>query len=291
MRGLDEIQKTNAFPHANDEEQFGTRHVGGSDFDRRNPASLAALAALGSGLYATVHGAPTDDEIVDDFIAKLSGRPKDARPGDKILEAILSGEKIATTRQNDEDILLVTLALLDIFAHDVQKSKLDAQRFDVEMPEADEGDGGTLLNEGSGGVKDAPTFELQRQHGDETGGVHSEGKLLPPLKYETSPFHAFWAKRGTLDYDTAKRIFSGGATPIGAISFIGKEWDGIRAVPAKPVTYLGGERPAYHGQYRAEQKDGSQLWLSVTNSNDSPISYQIPEAALTAARARKNGEA
>jgi hypothetical protein len=278
MRGLDEIQKTNAFPHTNDEEQFGTRHVGGSDFDRRNPASLAALAALGSGRRA-----PTDDEIVDDFIAKLSGRPKDVHPGDKILEAIFGGgEKV--TRQSDEDVFYVALALLDIFAHDVQKSKLDAQHGD-ETGDINPDD--ALLNEGSGGiVKDEPAFDLQRQHGDETGGIDPGGIKVEPV----SPFHAFWAKRGTLDYDTAKRIFSGGATPIGAISFIGKEWDGIRAVPTQPVTFLGGHRPAYHGEYRVEQDDGSLSWHKVLNGSDRPISYQIPEAALTAARDVKNGD-
>lgn len=75
-------------------------------------------------------------------------------------------------------------------------------------------------------------------------------------------------------------------TPLGALVFVGKEWDGTRAVPSEPVTYLGGARPAYHGEYRVETPIGVK-WFKVANHNHDPIVYKLPEAALIAAKAQK----
>jgi hypothetical protein len=273
MRGLDEIQKINEFPHADHhEESFGTKHVVGSDFDRRNPASLAALRALGNG--------DPDQRRLSDDLAEAGGH-RIRLSGDEILEAILGGRPKAhavTDDQVAEDFLrklqglptrreekraeaLLGLLLLDALA--AKDTKIDASKLD-----------GRETGDETGGIK--PT------DGDETVGVKAG-----PL----SPFEAFWSKRQTLNYGQAKRLFSGGETPIGAITFIGKEWDGIRAVPAKPVEYLGGQRPIYHGEFRIENSDGSLTWFKVlSTTNGEPLSYPIPEAALTAARDRKTGK-
>jgi len=110
------------------------------------------------------------------------------------------------------------------------------------------------------------------------------------------PFLAFWqrlndglreAGRPEAAYGDAKRAFLGGPTPIGAMTFIGKEWDGVRAVPAAPVNSLGGVRPAYHGEHRRVTDHGT-IWNKVTNKHDLPIAYALPEAALIAARDRRN---
>jgi hypothetical protein len=92
------------------------------------------------------------------------------------------------------------------------------------------------------------------------------------------------------NYGEARTLFEGGETPVGAMTFIGKQWDGLRAVPAKPVTYLGGERPAYHGEYKEVTGLTGTVWHKVVNQNGDPIVYKLPEAAITAAedqRARK----
>jgi len=106
------------------------------------------------------------------------------------------------------------------------------------------------------------------------------------------PFLKFWQKlnderaaRGEEEafYAEAKKAFLGGETPLGALTFIGKEWDGLRAVPAEPVTYLGGSRPAYHGEYRVVS-DAGTVWHKAVNRHDSPIIYALPEAALLGAK-------
>jgi hypothetical protein len=88
------------------------------------------------------------------------------------------------------------------------------------------------------------------------------------------------------DYKTAREAFNGGPTPIGAMTFIGKQWDGLRAVPAEPVKYLGGSRPAYHGEYKIVSPEGT-VWHKV-KSHGEPIVYKIPEAAITAAEEVRN---
>lgn len=106
-----------------------------------------------------------------------------------------------------------------------------------------------------------------------------------------TPFFRFWRKLGTdVDYGTAKRAFLGGETPVGAMTFIGKQWDGLRAVPSEPVTELGGKRPAYHGEYRVVDEENGTHWVKVTDKHDLPIAFGIPEAAITAAE-RERAEA
>lgn len=110
------------------------------------------------------------------------------------------------------------------------------------------------------------------------------------------PFVKFWQKfndereargEGEARYSEAKAAFLGGATPTGALTFVGKDWDGLRAVPAKPVKHLGGQRPAYHGEYR-EVTDNGTVWHKVTNELGLPIAYGLPEAALVNAKERRD---
>lgn len=106
------------------------------------------------------------------------------------------------------------------------------------------------------------------------------------------PFFKFWQRlndalaangKPEAGYADAKRAFTGGATPVGALTFIGKEWDGLRAVPAEPVKYLGGTRPVYHGEHREVTGNGT-VWHKVRDDNGLPIAYKLPEAALVAAK-------
>ncbi len=109
------------------------------------------------------------------------------------------------------------------------------------------------------------------------------------------PFIQFWerlnggllaAGKPEAGYGQAREAFLGGKTPVGSLTFVGKEWDGLRAVPAEPVKYLGGTRPVYHGEHREVTGHGT-LWHKVINDTDEPIVYKLPEAALTAARDAK----
>lgn len=106
------------------------------------------------------------------------------------------------------------------------------------------------------------------------------------------PFFKFWQKlnakllemgKSEAGYGDAKIAFMGGVTPLGAITFIGKEWDGLRAVPSEPVTRLGGNRPFYHGEYREVTELGT-VWHKVSGNNGAPIKFALPEAALVAAK-------
>lgn len=123
----------------------------------------------------------------------------------------------------------------------------------------------------------------------------AQERIQPGIDSAEPPFLAFWqdlnakleaAGRPEAGYKEARTAFGGGATPLGAMTFIGKEWDGLRAVPAKPVTYLGGTRPSYHGEHREITGKGT-VWHKVTNGADLPILYTCPEAALVAAKAAK----
>jgi hypothetical protein len=129
-------------------------------------------------------------------------------------------------------------------------------------------------------------------------GIVSSGKTEQrdiQLSIDQSPFVNFWAKLNEqraragmagLLYEEACTLFTGGETPVGAMTFIGKQWDGLRAVPAEPVKFLGGSRPAYHGEYRIVS-DAGTVWHKV-KKNHEPVVYKIPEAAITAAEEVRN---
>jgi hypothetical protein len=106
------------------------------------------------------------------------------------------------------------------------------------------------------------------------------------------PFLKFWQKlnderaaRGEPEagYKIAREAFAGGPTPEGALTFIGKKWDGLRAVPASMETY--------HAEFRQVSADDGTVW-HVVSDHTGPISFPSPEAALGAAlRAKTHMEA
>ena len=108
------------------------------------------------------------------------------------------------------------------------------------------------------------------------------------------PFVKFWQKlNDSLEardepeatYGQAKRAFLGGATPVGALTFIGKDWDGLRAIPAPPTD----GKKTYHGEFRQVSDEGT-IWRTV-HSGHGPIAYATPEAALNgAANAKAHSE-
>lgn len=121
-------------------------------------------------------------------------------------------------------------------------------------------------------------------------GIHSAIDAKPD-------FLKFWQKlnddraaggHGEALYKEAKLAFSGGETPVGALTFIGKEWEGLRAIPAK--TFEG--KKTYHGEFRSVAPEGNLIWNVVSNTNCAPIAYANAEAALNGARhARIHSEA
>lgn len=111
------------------------------------------------------------------------------------------------------------------------------------------------------------------------------------------PFMRFWkrlnservaAGEADVDYKTAHEAFDGGATPVGAMTFIGKQWNGLRAVPSVPVTVLGGTRPNYHAEYRVVSENDGTQWFKVRDDAGNIRLYEIPEAAITAAERVRN---
>lgn len=146
-----------------------------------------------------------------------------------------------------------------------------------------------------------PTFSQPRTLADRPR-QHAEGRkhlgmdgILSAIDAEP-PFLKFWQKFNDdllskgLDeatYKQAKEAFIGGPTPAGALTFIGKEFDGLRAVPTQhPVQ----GRKSYHGEFRQVTENGT-LWRAVA-SQSGVIEYTTPEAALSGARhARIHSEA
>jgi hypothetical protein len=110
------------------------------------------------------------------------------------------------------------------------------------------------------------------------------------------PFLSFWqnlndtrARAGEPEalYKEARTLFNGGETPVGAMTFIGKQWEGLRAVPSEPVTVLGGNRPIYHAEY-CEVTERGTVWQKVRDYDGQPVAYKIPEAAINAAEEVRN---
>lgn len=136
-------------------------------------------------------------------------------------------------------------------------------------------------------VLDALTAERPHSH-----FTHMD-RIQPGI--DQPPFVEFWANLNASReahglpealYKEARTLFNGGETPVGAMTFIGKQWDGLRAVPAEPVKYLGGARPAYHGQYRQTTRLGVK-WHTVKDHGQ-PKVFRIPEEAVTEAEKVRN---
>lgn len=133
-----------------------------------------------------------------------------------------------------------------------------------------------------------------RQHAEGRRHLGMDG-ILSAIDAQP-PFLKFWQKLNDdlsskgLDeagYKQAKEAFIGGPTPAGALTFIGSEWNGLRAVPSDGAA----PRKSYHGEFRQAASDGSAVWRTVA-SQAGLIEYTAPEAALSGARhARTHSEA
>lgn len=115
--------------------------------------------------------------------------------------------------------------------------------------------------------------------------------IFPQLDIDQPPFINFWANINAARlsaglpealYKEARVLFLGGETPVGAMTFIGKQWDGLRAVPVEPVVFLGD----YLGEYRIVS-DAGTFWHKVTN-HGVPVVFKAPEAAIKAAEKVRN---
>jgi hypothetical protein len=217
---------------------------------------------------------PSDDEPFEQFLASL-GVNTDAlsrRKGRPLIDAIVAAGIVLDLEAHNR--LLSAQKAFETIVASLAAGPNDEDADD----EADYDDDGYDDDDGDDELDEV--VDTAAQAGDSA--------LTDP------PFDRFWKKINQtaghpVSFYAAREAFHGGPTPIGAITFIGRDFDGIRAVPAEPVTYLGGKRPAYHGEWRQENPDGSYRWDKVTNSHGNAISYGIPEAALTAARDKRNG--
>lgn len=258
MRGIEDIKTSNDNPHHRSDEQFGTStHEGDTTAYRsfetnlRDKRAREAAAATTAVKGLLSKTARRVGPEVCEFTAELLVDLGVPTPGS-------DGHKKLDPAAQAADLFFAAL-LLDIVAH----AKAETEKTG----------------------KPAPEPEHQER-------VHSAIDGAPP-------FIAFWEKLNDrltgqglpeANYGTARKAFKGGDTPIGSLTFIGKQWDGLRAVPAEPVEYLGGKRPAYHGEYRVVGADEGVVWHKVLNKHELPIAYAIPEAALTAAEQARKGE-
>jgi len=264
MRGLDEIKNHNEEPHRDHRESlaFGNdRFTGAPDFDHRKLDDAGARRLLGA-LFAD-----EGDSILDDDRTTPADFEKFVSHGIDNHDRIRRGGPRMTTA--DAIGTLALLAALDDIARGPRRPRTLADR--------------------------------PRQHADARAASspkaydHQE-TIAAALGIDAPPFLKFWAKlndernsNGLPDalYGEAKRFFEGGETPLGAMTFVGKPWDGIRSVPSTPVDHLGGHRPLYHGEYRTVTEDGV-VWHKVLNKHDQPIAYALPEAALVAAKEKRD---
>jgi hypothetical protein len=249
MRGLEEIRKTNENPHGfHGEEQFGTFHPD----HPRHTTPEETQRKHGERVEARKR---LNGPFEDDILSALGLTERDQlSPELRLLNNILGPSRPA--RRPGKDIVNDLLGA--IIAGDLISTIVAADK-------------------------------RQREPG-------FMDRLDTSAMFEEPPFVKFWQKlndqlkaagKPEAGFSMAREAFLGGPTPVGAMTFVGKEWDGVRAVPATPVAYLGGTRPAYHGEYRSVTDDGTK-WLKVVNKHDQPISYALPEAALIAAKDQRN---
>jgi hypothetical protein len=266
MRGLEEIKKINENPHAfhgesNDREQYGNapRYLSGDDRPWDGTASHARVKnAEGRASHETLQ------RILEDI---TGGRPKAAADTTTdFIRQMLEGGPVKRPSPIDKKAeaaeavlgLFALAALLDTLGVPAPGSK--PRTLADRSP----------LNDKSDRVA----------RGEHLG---MEG-ILSAIDAEP-PFLKFWqrlnderAARGEPEagYKTARDAFNGGPTPAGALTFIGKKWDGLRAVPAGSN---------YHGEFRQVTEDGT-VWHVVSDSFG-PRVYTTPEAALGAADTAK----
>jgi len=118
-------------------------------------------------------------------------------------------------------------------------------------------------------------------------------RIEPIVDNKEPPFFNFWNKLNSeltakglpeAGYKQARDAFSGGKTPDGALTFIGSDWEGVRAVPA--TSHRSGQATSYHGEFR-EVSDNGTFWHVVANKHSKSIAYETAEYALKAAKRAK----
>jgi hypothetical protein len=118
-----------------------------------------------------------------------------------------------------------------------------------------------------------------------------------PTLPDEPPFIKFWAKlnnglreegKPEVGYGAAREAFTGGPTPVGALTFIGKKFDGIRAVPSDPQAHIGGTHLGYYGEYREVTEEGTRWHQVLDKHAEKSIVFGTPESALNAALARRD---
>lgn len=120
----------------------------------------------------------------------------------------------------------------------------------------------------------------------------TQERITPFDNTNEPPFFKFWEKlnaglraagKPEAGYKAAKTAFDGGETPVGSLTFVGKEWDGLRAVP-------GRDGQCYYGEFRVVNDDGT-IWNVVANKHGLKIAYVSAEEALKSAKlARQHSE-
>lgn len=193
--------------------------------------------------------------------------------------------------------------------HGARVEARQAERRDARFFATHRGDAGTLLRgDETGGIDDL----LARLSGrpkrtaqddvsetlfalallgilaDTTRKEPAPQERIDPIDANLPPLFQFWNRLNTeleaagkphADYKTARTAFSGGATPEGSLTFIGKDWEGLRAIPGKDLV---NGRVAYNGQFREVSEQGT-VWRTV-HSLHGPVAFASPEAALNSAK-------
>ena len=284
MRGLEQIKSINENPHgfhgdSNEIEQHGNA-----------PRSHDALNDLDRSHRAASGGRPTNERLKKILEEITGGQPKGTAfaKNHGIASLINSATGGEMTPQEVKEMAAVgtVFDLLGIPApDDYETAKRVATVLAIKTI--------TTLDKAIG---DKPKTLAERSRLNDKGdrflgmdGIHAAIGAKPD-------FIAFWAKlneqradrgEGEALYREAKLAFSGGETPVGSLTFIGKEWDGLRAIPA---TSPHGK--TYHGEFRSVAPDGNSIWNVVSNTTELPIAYATAEAALNGARhARIHAEA
>jgi len=276
MRGLEEIKKINENPHAfhgesNDREQYGNapRYLSGDDRPWDGTASHARVKNAEGRV---------SHEIIQRILEDITGgRPKAAADTTtEILRTFLDPQL------SDKD-LTEMFAVATVF----QKLGIPAPRDYVKAKKIAATLAATVVEGLDRTLADRSRLNDKSDRVARGEPLGMEG-ILSAIDAEP-PFLKFWQKlnderaaRGEPEagYKTAREAFTGGPTPAGALTFIGKKWDGLRAVPAGMN---------YYGEFRQVTEDGT-VW-HVVSDKSGPRVYMTPEAALDgAAIAKRHSE-
>lgn len=270
MRGLEEIKKINETPNgfhgdSNEQEQFRPSQR----LDREHRAQHPTLQKI---LEEITGGQPKTQTAGELLMAAHAGKLR-VKPGHEESAAKLLAENDAP---NIKEMLAVA-TVFEMLGLEAPDDYQEAKALAVILA-------AKSINVLDKIIGDKPKTLADRSRRNDKGdflgmdGIHA-------AVGETSGFMRFWAGLNEhlgheARYKEAKLSYDGGETPVGTLTFVGKEWDGLRAVPAK--TYEG--KKTYHGQFSSVEPEGNTMWNVVANTDEQPISYANAEAALHGAR-------